>query len=317
MRMNGFTNRKFPMLHIRTLALTLLAMIAFAGNSLLCRIALKHTNIDAASFTTIRLTAGAIMLWLIVRMRHGAATSQGNWLSALALFVYAAGFSFAYVSLPASTGALLLFGAVQATMIGHGIWRGERLQRLQLFGLLLAFAGLVGLLLPGLTAPPVFGSVLMLIAGIAWGIYSLRGKGAGDPILVTAGNFLRTLPITAVLMVIFWNKIAVNNPGFWYVALSGALTSGIGYAIWYTALPALKATTAATVQLSVPVIAALGGIVFLGESLTWRLILASLAIFGGVVLVILEKRQSRGVEQVSPMRHAENLEPRDQNLSEK
>jgi drug/metabolite transporter (DMT)-like permease len=214
MRVNGFTNRKFPMLHIRTLVLTLLAMIAFAGNSLLCRIALKHTSIDAASFTTIRLTAGAIMLWLIVRMRHGAATSKGNWLSALALFVYAAGFSFAYVSLPASTGALLLFGAVQATMIGHGIWQGERLQRPQLFGLLLAFAGLVGLLLPGLTAPPVFGSVLMLIAGIAWGIYSLRGKGAGDPIQVTAGNFLRTLPITAVLMVIFWNKIAVNNPGF-------------------------------------------------------------------------------------------------------
>jgi drug/metabolite transporter (DMT)-like permease len=298
MRVNGFTNRKFPMLHIRTLVLTLLAMIAFAGNSLLCRIALKHTSIDAASFTTIRLTAGAIMLWLIVRMRHGAATSKGNWLSALALFVYAAGFSFAYVSLPASTGALLLFGAVQATMIGHGIWQGERLQRPQLFGLLLAFAGLVGLLLPGLSAPPLFGSVLMLIAGIAWGIYSLRGKGAGDPILVTAGNFLRTLPITAVLMVIFWNKIAVNNPGFWYAALSGALTSGIGYAIWYTALPALKATTAATVQLSVPVIAALGGIVFLGESLTWRFILASLAILGGVVLVILEKRQSRGIEQI-------------------
>jgi drug/metabolite transporter (DMT)-like permease len=281
------------MLHIRTLALTLLAMIAFAGNSLLCRIALKHTSIDAASFTTIRLIAGAIMLWLIARMRHGTATSKGNWLSALALFVYAAGFSFAYVSLPASAGALLLFGAVQATMIGHGIWQGERLKRPQLLGLLLAFSGLVGLLLPGLSAPPLFGAVLMLGAGIAWGIYSLRGKGAGDPIQVTAGNFLRSLPFTAVLSVIFWNKISLNNPGFWYAILSGALTSGIGYAVWYTVLPTLKATTAATVQLSVPVIAALGGILFLGESLTWRLILASLAILGGVVLVILEKQQAR------------------------
>jgi drug/metabolite transporter (DMT)-like permease len=293
MRINGLTNGKLPMLHIRTPALTLLAMIAFAGNSLLCRIALKHTSIDAASFTTIRLTAGAFMLWLIARARYGTPTSKGNLLSALALFVYAAGFSFAYVSLPASTGALLLFGAVQATMIGHGIWQGERLQRPQLFGLLLAFAGLVGLMLPGLTAPPLFGSVLMLGAGIAWGIYSLRGKGAGDPIQVTAGNFLRTLPITALLSVIFWNKISLNNPGFWYAIVSGALTSGIGYAIWYTALPALKATTAATVQLSVPVIAALGGIVFLGETLTWRLGLASVAILGGVVLVILEKQQTR------------------------
>ncbi len=283
------------MLHLRIFVLIFLAMIAFAGNSLLCRIALKHTSIDAASFTTIRLTAGAIMLWLIVKMRHDAPASKGNWFSALVLFIYAAGFSFAYVSLPASTGALLLFGAVQATMIGHGIWQGERLQRPQLLGLLLAFAGLVGLLLPGLTAPPLFGSVLMLIAGIAWGIYSLRGKGAGDPIRVTAGNFLRTIPIAAVLIVIFWNKISLNNPGFWYAIVSGALTSGIGYAIWYSALPALKATTAATVQLSVPVIAALGGIVFLGESLTWRLILASLAILGGVVLVILEKQQARGL----------------------
>ncbi len=277
----------------KTLTLICLAMIAFAGNSLLCRMALKHTSIDAASFTAIRLTSGAIMLWLIVQLRHGAPANKGNWLSALALFGYAAGFSFAYLSLPASTGALLLFGAVQATMIGHGIWQGERLQRAQLFGLLLAFAGLLGLLLPGLSAPPLFGSVLMLGAGIAWGIYSLRGKGAGDPIQVTAGNFLRSVPFAAILSLIFWNKISLNNPGFWYAILSGALTSGIGYTIWYTALPALKATTAATVQLGVPVIAALGGIIFLGESLTWRLVLASLAILGGVVLVILEKQQSR------------------------
>jgi len=172
-------------------------MVAFAGNSLLCRVALKHTSIDPASFATIRLISGAMMLWLVVRMRRGTHPSGGNWLSAIALFVYAAGFSFAYVSLPAATGALLLFGAVQATMIGHGIWTGERLKRPQLVGLVLAFGGLVGLLLPGLSAPPLYGSILMLGAGVAWGIYSLRGKGAGDPTQVTAGNFLRAVPITA------------------------------------------------------------------------------------------------------------------------
>jgi drug/metabolite transporter (DMT)-like permease len=278
------------MTYARILALTSLAMIAFAGNSLLCRAALNHTSIDAASFTTIRLMSGAVMLWLVARLRRGTYTGAGNWLSAFVLFAYAAGFSFAYVSLPAATGALLLFGAVQATMIGHGIWVGERLRRLQLFGLMLAFGGLVGLLLPGLSAPPLHGAVLMLGAGVAWGIYSLRGKGAGDPTRVTAGNFLRAVPIAAALSVFMSNGAAVDSAGFWYAVSSGALASGIGYAIWYTVLPALKATNAATVQLSVPVIAALGAIVFLGEAITLRLVLASVAILGGIALVILEKQ---------------------------
>ncbi len=273
----------------RTIALTVLAMIAFAGNSLLCRAALKHTSIDAASFTTIRLVSGAVMLWLLVKMRRTAPGGKGNWLSAVALFIYAAGFSFAYVSLPAATGALLLFGAVQATMIGHGIWAGERLRRLQLVGLVLAFGGLVGLLLPGLSAPPLYGSILMLGAGVAWGVYSLRGKGAGDPASVTAGNFLRAAPISVILSVLMLNGASWDIAGFWYAVSSGALASGIGYAIWYTVLPALKATSAATVQLSVPVIAALGGIMLLGEPLSLRLVLASLAILGGIALVILEK----------------------------
>ncbi|HLF83616.1 MAG TPA: DMT family transporter, partial [Blastocatellia bacterium] len=203
-------------------------------------------------------------------------------------FAYAAGFSFAYMSLPAATGALLLFGAVQATMIGHGVWMGERLGRLQLVGLMLAIGGLVGLLLPGLSTPPLYGAVLMLGAGVAWGVYSLRGKGAGDPTKITAGNFLRAVPIAAALSVLML-KGALDNAGFWYAVSSGALASGIGYAIWYTALPALKATKAATVQLSVPVIAALGGIVFLGELITMRFVLASAAILGGIALVILEK----------------------------
>ncbi len=288
----------------RIIALTSLAMIAFAGNSLLCRAALKHTSIDAASFTTIRLISGAIMLGLLVHLRHGMRGGQGNWLSALALFVYAAGFSFAYVSLPAATGALLLFGAVQATMIGYGAWKGERLLIVQFVGLALAFGGLVGLLLPGLSAPPLYGSLLMLLAGVAWGIYSLRGKGAGDPLQVTAGNFLRTVPVAAALSVFMLSGAALDNAGFGYAVASGALASGIGYAIWYTALPSLKATHAATVQLSVPVIAALGGVVFLGEPITPRLALASVAILGGIALVILERQQANGVHAVASADHS-------------
>jgi len=274
----------------RLIVLTSLAMLAFAGNSLLCRVALRDTGIDAASFTTIRLVSGALMLWLIVRISHGAHSGRGDWLSALALFVYAAGFSFAYVSLPAATGALLLFGAVQATMIGRGLWAGERLRNIQLAGFVLAVGGLVGLLLPGLSAPPLAGSLLMLSAGVAWGVYSLRGKGAIDPLGTTAGNFLRSVPITLALTVLLFSEMHADSAGAWYAVLSGAITSGIGYAIWYTALPALKAAQAATVQLSVPVIAALGGIAFLGELLSLRLVLASIAILGGIVLVITERQ---------------------------
>jgi drug/metabolite transporter (DMT)-like permease len=277
------------MSYTRTILLTSLAMLAFASNSLLCRIALKYTGIDAASFTTIRVISGAIMLWLLVKIRRGTQTGGGNWMSAFALFVYAAGFSFAYMSLPAATGALLLFGAVQVTMIGYGVWSGERLRGLQLVGLTFAFGGLVGLLLPGLSAPPLYGSILMLGAGAAWGIYSLRGRGAGDPTRVTAGNFMRAVPMAAAMSILMLDRTSVNNMGFWYAIASGALASGIGYTIWYTALPGLKATNAATVQLSVPVIAALGGIIFLGELISIRLILASIAILGGIAMVILEK----------------------------
>ena len=283
------------MSYVRIVTLTSLAMLAFAGNSLLCRLALKHTPIDPASFTVIRLISGAVTLFLIVKLRHTVVKGQGNWLSAFALFAYAAGFSFAYVSLTAATGALLLFGAVQATMISHGVWAGERLRGLQVLGLLLAFGGMVGLLLPGLAAPPLLGSVLMLGAGVAWGFYSLRGKRAGDPTGVTAGNFLRAAPMALVLSLVLLSqpevRASLEPAGFGYALASGALTTGMGYAVWYTALPALKATQAATVQLSVPVIAALGGIVFLGETLTLRLILASTAVLGGITLVILERRK--------------------------
>ncbi len=275
-------------------------MLAFAGNSLLCRVALKETGIDAASFTSVRLISAALTLWLVVRLSRSAASGQGNWPSALALFAYAAGFSFAYINLTAATGALLLFGAVQTTMIGYGIWRGERLLNLQLIGLVLALGGLVGLTFPGLSAPPPLSSLLMIGAGAAWGIYSLRGKGAGDPTLVTAGNFLRTVPITLALSLLMAAQISWDSAGIWYAIMSGAVTSGIGYAIWYKALPALKSTQAATVQLSVPVIAAIGGIILLSEPITLRLILASIAIISGIALVILEKKKYNDAQQVTP-----------------
>jgi len=289
---------RMPSAHV--MALTLLAMVAFACNSLLCRLALTHTSIDAASFTAIRLTSGAVMLWLVARVSHGAHAGKGNWLSAVALFVYAAGFSLAYVSLPASTGALLLFGAVQATMISQGFRAGERLVRLQVAGLVLALGGLVGLLSPGLSAPPLPGSLLMVSAGVAWGIYSLRGKGAGDPTTVTAGNFLRAVPIAAGLSLLMHDRASLDSAGFWYAVSSGALASGAGYAMWYAVLPALKATSAATVQLSVPVMAAAGGIAFLGESVTLRFVAASVAILGGIALVILEKHDAHATRHAGP-----------------
>jgi drug/metabolite transporter (DMT)-like permease len=285
------------MSYLRIIILTSLTMIAFAGNSLLCRAALRDTGIDAASFTTIRLVSGAMMLWLILRIRSGESIVKGNWLSAFTLFVYAAFLSYSYGDLTTAMGALLLFGAVQVTMIGHGIWGGERLLKLQMVGLVIALAGLVGLLLPGLSAPPLFSACLMLASGVAWGIYSLRGKGAGNPLRVTAGNFLRAVPITLLLSLLMYRHTSWDSTGICYAVASGALTSGIGYSIWYTVLPVLKATKAATVQLSVPVIAALGGVVFLGEPLTLRLVLASMAILGGIALVILEKQRTGGVGQ--------------------
>lgn len=280
------------MSYLRTFGLTGLAMIAFAGNSLLCRQALAQTQIDAASFTSIRLLSGAVALALIVRLRNGALDHAGSWPSALALFAYAAGFSFAYISLPAATGALLLFGAVQATMIGYGWWAGEHLGGRQWLGFALALGGLLGLLLPGLSAPPWQGAGLMLAAGVAWGIYSLRGAGGADPTRVTAGNFLRATVITTGLSLALWPAASWDGAGVLYAIASGALASGGGYAIWYTALRGLSATQAATVQLSVPVLAALGAVLFLGEAITLRLLLAASAILGGIALVLIERGRS-------------------------
>jgi drug/metabolite transporter (DMT)-like permease len=274
----------------RVFLLTLLAMLAFAGNSLLCRIALKQTGIDAASFTAIRIVSGAIALRLIVRLRAGPIDRSGSWGSALALFAYAAAFSFSYLTLTAATGALLLFGAVQVTMIGYGRWQGVRMSGRQAGGLAVALAGLVYLLLPGLSAPPLEGSVLMIAAGIAWGVYSLRAKGSGDPLRVTAGNFIRAVVPAVALGAALLPGASIDGRGVAYAIASGALASGVGYALWYSALVGLNVTRAATEQLSVPLIAALGGVLLLDEHVTLRLIVASVAILGGIAWVVTERR---------------------------
>ena len=277
-------------------------MVAFASNSLLCRLALKQTGIDAASFTFVRILSGALVLWAILFLRTGRhrAPLQGNWISALALFVYAAAFSFAYITLSAATGALLLFGAVQATMILWGLRRGESLHLRQLLGLAVALAGLVVLLLPGLAAPPLGGAALMFGAGIAWGVYSLRGRGTNDAISATAGNFLRAVPFAAALCLASLAWTRVDREGIGYAVASGAIASGIGYVIWYTALPGLKAAAAASVQLSVPVLTAIGGILLLGEPLTLRFVLASIAVLGGIALVVITRQRIMGRAEARP-----------------
>ena len=273
----------------RTALLIVFAMLAFAGNSLLCRVALRDTSIDAASFTSIRLASGALILWILLRSRGKQPLAAGSWPMAAMLFGYAVCFSFAYRDLTAATGALLLFGAVQLTMTGYGLFAGERLKGLRLLGVLIAIAGLVWLLLPGLSAPPPLAAGLMLAAGLAWGIYSLLGRGAGDATAATGGNFMRAVPFAAILSLAAATGASPDQTGLIYAVLSGAVTSGLGYVLWYAALPALSATSAATIQLCVPAIAALGGAVLLAEPITARLLLASAAILGGIALTIRKK----------------------------
>lgn len=282
---------------LRIALLATLSMLAFAGNSLLCRLALAQTPIDVASFTGVRLLAGALVLWTLVKLRpstvqSGQRSETGSWISALALFAYAAAFSLAYTQLSTATGALLLFGSVQATMISIGLWRGERMAPLQVGGLCLAMGGLVALLLPGLSAPPLAGALLMATSGVAWGVYSLRGRQARDPLATTAGNFLRTLPFALLLGVLMVDRLVPDTAGIGYAVASGALTSGVGYAIWYAVLPHLGALRAAVMQLSVPVIAAGGGLLLIGEPITLRFVLCSIAILGGVLAVILLARRA-------------------------
>ena len=280
----------------KTLLLTALAMLAFAANSLLCRLALQQPTIDPASFGAVRLAAGAVTLGLVVRLRRPpAVAARGDWLAATMLFGYVAFFSFAYLSLSAGTGALILFGAVQLTMFGVGLYGGERFRAAAWAGLALALAGLVVLVAPGLTAPPLLGALSMGLAGIAWGVYSLRGRGVTDPIGATAGNFFRAAPLAVALAVALalMGQARANATGLALAVASGAVTSGLGYVVWYAALAGLSSLRAATVQLSVPVIAAFAGVLFLGEAITPRLALASLAIVGGIALVLTSRAGPR------------------------
>lgn len=277
---------------LRLFALTLFAMLAFAGNSLLCRLALKQTTIDPATFVAIRVVSGALMLWLVLALRRQSERLEGSWAGALALLAYALAFSFAYTHIPAGTGALLLFGAIQISMILYGLTIGERLAPLQCVGMALAIAGLVALMLPGTDAPPVFYGFLMILSGVAWSIYSLLGRGARNPVAATAGNFIRAAPVALALLLaqFVMSHVRLDAAGAAYAVASGAVTSGLGYILWYAALKQLNVTRAATVQLSVPVLAALGGTLFLDEPLTVLLVAASALVLAGVSLVILNKR---------------------------
>ena len=279
---------------IKTFLLTCIAMTAFAGNSLLCRWALKDTCIDPASFTSIRIMSGALALWIVFKLRNRMypphfvqSPMKGNYPSALALFTYAIAFSYAYVNLSAGTGALLLFASVQLTMIVYGLYNGERLSMPQVLGLVIATTGVVWLLLPNVSAPHLTDSLLMLTAGVAWAIYSLRGKKATDAISVTTGNFVLANIFTAGFSMLLTEKMRMDITGIVLAATSGAITSGVGYVIWYAALKRLKITSAAIVQLSVPIIAAVGGAIFLNDVITLRLLIASVTTITGIGLVLM------------------------------
>lgn len=280
---------------LKTAIAASVTMVAFAFNSLLARAALGPELIDPASYTTVRLLAGAIVLFALVTIRPGKpeTPSSGSWQSALWLFVYAVLLSFAYITLETGVGALILFAAVQGTMIGWGIYSGERPSLLAWIGNVAALAGFIYLVLPGtLNAPDPFGAVLMFFSGVAWGIYSLRGRGAGDPLGTTATNFIYSVPMTLVLSVIFFTQFDVTNNGIILAAISGGITSGMGYALWYTALKGLTATKAAIIQLTAPVIAAIAGVILLSEAVTSQLVVGSILIVGGVATAILAKSKA-------------------------
>ncbi len=276
----------------RTISLTSLALVAFASNSILCRLALGHHLIDAGTFTSVRLMSGAVALVALVALKGQRIPAfTMHWQSTVALFAYAAPFSFAYLLIPASAGALILFGAVQTTMIGWDIVQGKRLNKTELIGLVLAMSGLVVLTLPGATGLDVAGVGLMTIAGIAWGVYSLLGKGVDDPLHATASNFVLSIVFVIPLAALSAGEWNVSRQGLVLAIASGALTSGIGYAVWYTALRGLSSTQAAILQLLVPVLAAIGGVVILDETVSLRLVISGVMIFAGVLLAMVGVRR--------------------------
>lgn len=283
---------------VRTASLTGLTLIAFAANSLLTRMALGDRAIDAASFATLRLGSGAVMLWLILRWRGSSLSSGQNagkspvkWTAAVMLFLYAVTFSFSYLQLATGTGALILFGTVQVTMIAAALYQGEKPRSLEWLGLCLALGGLVYLVSPGLAAPPVVGAMLMVVAGVAWGFYSLLGRGSRDPVAYTAVNFIRAVPLVIGVSMVSLSSLHLSYRGIGLAMLSGVFASGVGYSLWYAALKGLTATRAATVQLAVPILAAIAGILWLQEALSVRLIVASAMILGGIGIAVLGRNE--------------------------
>ena len=285
---------------IKTFVLTSLALIAFAANSVLCRLALGESSIDASSFTIIRLLSGAAALFVIISIKNrlnknneSIKKTKGNWRGSLMLFVYALSFSFAYISLDTATGALILFGAVQITMIVINTIKGNRLHFTEWLGVALAFAGFVYLMLPGINTPSTFGFALMTISGIAWGLYTLNGRGSENPLSDTAHNFIKTIPLLVIIglvQIFIMKSTHLTNTGVMLAILSGAIASGVGYSIWYSVLPHLSVVLSAVLQLLVPVIAALGGVLLVNEVITPRLTNSALMILGGILLVILGKQ---------------------------
>ena len=273
----------------KPLVFTTLALIAFAANSVLCRLALGERAIDAAGFTSIRLLSGAIVLLCILKLRgnKNRSSTKGSWSAAFMLFLYAATFSFAYLTLNTGTGALILFGSVQITMILRSHLSGNRLILVEWAGVVVAFSGIVYLLLPGVSAPSLTGFSLMTLAGIAWGLYTLKGRGSTNPLSDTSYNFLRSVPFVILLGLFFLHEAHITRQGIILAAISGGITSGIGYTLWYIALRGLSATQAAVVQLSVPIIAGFGGVVFVSEQISLRLTLSALLTLGGILMVIL------------------------------
>jgi len=281
---------------MKLILLTSLTMLAFAANSVLCRMALAGESIDAASFTAIRLASGALMLTILILFRaefSGKSRHQvlraGSWRSAAWLCLYATGFSFAYLSVSTATGALILFGAVQLTMMTASLISGERPGIRVWAGYSLAVAGMVFLLLPGASAPSLWGAALMAVAGAAWGMYSLRGRASNNPLVQTAGNFLLTLPMVATMLLFSLGRLHGNIDGVMLAIASGALASGLGYALWYQVVSRMSGSTAATVQLSVPLLAAAGGILMMQEPVTMRLLLTGMMILGGIALVTMKQ----------------------------
>lgn len=281
--------------YIKIIASTVFALFAFAANSVFCRLALGDEAIDATSFTSVRLFSGIIILFILmqftshVSIPQGSlkANANGSWLAAIMLFTYAVTFSFGYISLDTGTGALILFGAVQITMILFNVISGSRLHYSEWLGLTCAFIGFVYLILPSITTPSLTGFILMSVSGMAWAFYTLLGRKSKHALSDTAFNFLRTSPFILILVLLSFNNLHISSTGFLLAVLSGAIASGIGYFVWYIALSGLSVTQAAVLQLFVPIIAALGGVVFTSESITLRLIESSILVLGGILLVIL------------------------------